>query len=287
MHDPHPPTWDDWQEKLKEIREHAGLTQRAVAHASHLSKSMVNALETGRSAPKRSHAVALDEGLSTLGELANLWDDVYGRGRRIPEWWAKPLELEKRANRILEYDPCIIPGLLQTEDYAREILCFGNSDDVERDITMRCERFKSLQAHVSFILTERALLSHPPGNPQIVAGQLDHILRLSEEGAIRLQVLPDEEIPLITHKAFRVTIIKSQQIIAYGEHNLGGLTKSDPQSVEEMHSLFELLASDSLPVKLSMEWIRRARARWNSGESQATAATRTTTVLRSQSLTGE
>jgi transcriptional regulator with XRE-family HTH domain len=180
MHEPHPPTWDDWQEKLKEIREHAGMTQRAVAHACHMSKSMVNALETGRSIPKRSHAVALDEGLATLGELAYLWDDVYGRGRRIPEWWAKPLELEKRASRILEYDPCIIPGLLQTKDYAREVLRFGNTDDIERDVTMRRERFTSLQAHVSFILTERALLSHPPGKPQLVAGQLEHIQGLIE-----------------------------------------------------------------------------------------------------------
>lgn len=289
MHDPHPPTWDDWQEKVRELREQAGMTQRALAHAARLSKSTVNALETGRSIPKRAHAVALDEGLSTLGVLADLWDDVYGRGRRIPEWWAKPLELEQRASRILEYDPCIIPGLLQTEDYAREMLRFGKqgSGDVERDVKMRVSRLPALHAQVSFILAERALLSHPPGRPDIVSGQLDHILELIQDGCIRLQVLPDEGIPLIAHNSFRVTIINSEQAVAYGEHNLGGLTKSDPKSVEAVLSLFERLASDSLPVKLSMEWIRRSRAQWISGESPATAVTKTTTVWRSPSLTEE
>lgn len=278
---PHP-SWDDWRDRLRELRELSGMTQRALAHAARLSKSTMNALETGRMTPKRIHAVALDEGLSSLGVLSSFWDDVSGRGRRVPEWWAKPLESEKRAERILEYEPCIIPGLLQSTEYAKAMLSLGDNDSeqISKNVDMRTARLDSLQAETSFILTERALLSHPPDQQELVLGQLDHVLKLTSKRKIRLQVLPDESIPLDAHLGFRIVAINSQQSIVYSEHALGGVTKGDANSITRMTALFERLSSDSLPVKMSMEWIRRAQSQWNGGTNPATAAQGTTTASR-------
>ncbi|MFC4565756.1 helix-turn-helix transcriptional regulator [Nocardiopsis mangrovi] len=282
MTDPPLPTWDEWRDRLKQLRDSSGMTQRHVAHSAGLGKSTVNALETGRATPKRTHAVALDEALSEVGELTSLWESVSGRGNRIPEWWAKPLELEKRAMKILEYDPCIVPGLLQSDDYAHAMLGLKETDPevVEKNVRMRLARLGSLRAEVSTILAERALLSHPPGRSDIVPGQLDHILGLVERGRVRLQILPDASIPLNAHSSFRIATISPRQGVAYCESYLGGLTKGSAERLTEMTALFERLASESLPVQMSMDWIRKRRTEWN-GTPAPTVARTTTTASRS------
>ncbi|CAM4378531.1 helix-turn-helix transcriptional regulator [Nocardia ninae] len=128
------------------------------------------------------------------GRTTQWWE---GYSQDMPEWFSMYVILEDSASSIREYESELIPGLLQTRDYIEQLARTpaGLLDDaaVERAVQIRLER-QSLLArphapHLDAILNE-SVIRRPVGTPEVMAGQLEHLLEASNQGNITVRLLP-------------------------------------------------------------------------------------------------
>lgn len=159
-----------WIRALKAARASADVSQERMASLVKWSPSTVAAIETGRRRPTREFAIAADQVLETGGLLTELLEAA--DRERSPSWFATWRSYESQAARLRAFEPCLIPGLLQTEEYARAIISAGGlnpSDKVDELVSVRMERQQFLTRddppECIFILDEGAL-RRPIGGPR-------------------------------------------------------------------------------------------------------------------------
>ena len=133
--------------QLKRLREQSGMTQTQVAERANYALSTVSAYETGTRIPSADFAKLADRVFGSgelLTELQKLVDQV-----SVRPWFRDRVEVERKAAEIREYESYQIPGLLQTEDYARAIISVGRpkmaSDEIERLVALRMTRQEILE----------------------------------------------------------------------------------------------------------------------------------------------
>ncbi|GAB3554624.1 helix-turn-helix transcriptional regulator [Actinopolyspora lacussalsi] len=104
------------------------------------------------------------------------------------------LEFERTATNIVDVSPLLIPGLLQTSDYARTIMANETPGDIERLVAMRIGRrdvlTRTKPAELTAIILEDAL-RRPIGGSTVMADQLRHIMKTAELDNVTVRVLPD------------------------------------------------------------------------------------------------
>jgi transcriptional regulator with XRE-family HTH domain len=192
--------------ELRRLREAAKLTCEEVAEQLECSASKISRVETGRvSVSPRDvrdmleiYGVA-DEQRDGLVQLAREsrqkgWWHAYGD--TIQPHFATYLGLESAASEIRIYEVNVIPGLLQTEEYARTMLTAGmvNSprQDIERRVALRMERQRLSREYppeLWCVLDEAALRRHVGGR-EVMRVQLEHLLEMASLRNVSLQVLP-------------------------------------------------------------------------------------------------
>jgi transcriptional regulator with XRE-family HTH domain len=108
--------------EIRNAREAKGMSRAALAKAVLVSDSLVAAWETARQAVKAEHLQRLLE-ILPLGPdaIARILDGIVSN-ETAPEWVDKWLKIERRAASFLDYQPLLVPGLLQVEGYAREVI---------------------------------------------------------------------------------------------------------------------------------------------------------------------
>ncbi len=189
--------------ELRKARDRAGRTQREVAEALDWSTSKVIRIETGAVNISTTDLRAL---LQFYGESPEYIKDLEqtARAGRQRVWWDKYktnldadmvtlLEFESSTSLIRQFQTLIIPGLLQTEDYAREILRMYNTEDqVEYKVKLRMERQRILHgedAVRAFFIMDEAALRRWVGGPAVMRKQLEQIKDLAKQPNITIQVL--------------------------------------------------------------------------------------------------
>lgn len=193
--------------ELTNRREAAGLTREEVARRLEWSTSTIFRIETGRSRPQpRSVRELLDLYEVTGTERDGLIQ--LAREARQPGWWhsfrdvlPNPYEvyigLEAGAESLRNFEPLVVPGLLQTPDYARALIKGGaqelNPDEIERRVEVRITRQRTLirkDRPRLWAIVDEAVIHRVVGNPAIMHGQLHHLISATEEGKTTLQVVP-------------------------------------------------------------------------------------------------
>ena len=106
--------------ELRRLRAAAGISQEDLAQRISYSASLVGMIETARRAPARDFALRCDGVLDTGGTLARLWPLVSQEA--LPRWFRPFAEIEREATSIRTWEPLIVPGLLQTQGYARALI---------------------------------------------------------------------------------------------------------------------------------------------------------------------
>src|SRR5690606_253749 len=139
--------------ELKKLREQSALTCAQVGEALDWSGSKVNRMETGSGRVQPSDVDALCRFYGTTDELREFlkslarqaktrsWWQVHGSG--VPQWFSIYIGLEQDASTLRQYQCEVLPGLLQTEPYARELHTCGSylpAEDIERAVRVRLER---------------------------------------------------------------------------------------------------------------------------------------------------
>ncbi|MFI9832646.1 Scr1 family TA system antitoxin-like transcriptional regulator [Streptomyces sp. NPDC051913] len=180
---------------LRFFRERAGMTQESLAHRVGYSKSQVAMVERAERAPKGQLIEIADEALGAQGALIAAGMKL--RVSRFPSWFEDYAALEARASAIYMYANHVIPGLLQTQHYARATFEVHrpslDDEEIEARLTARLDRQQALERKptpvVAFVLEEH-ILRRPLGGDQVLKEQLGHILDVGRRRNIEIQVMP-------------------------------------------------------------------------------------------------
>lgn len=185
-------------EALKSERKRRHLNQQQLGDLITRSRATVARYESGQHLPPQDFALALDEQLSTKGLFASL---LPGASREQQDRLTKYVEIEQNdAEQIKQWQPQVVPALVQTPEYAREVIAASlppkPAPEIERLVQGRLERQqlfsreKSIPAH--FILDEGAA-RRLVGGPEVMAEQWSYLREQAEHPYITIQVLPHSQ----------------------------------------------------------------------------------------------
>ncbi|NUV53417.1 helix-turn-helix domain-containing protein [Streptomyces coelicolor] len=193
--------------RLYELREAAGLSREEAARILRVAPATVRRMETAEVALKIPYvqmlltAYGVPDGEAdtfvTLAEDANRpgWWQRYHDV--LPEWFSLYVSLEGAARIIRSYEPHFVPGLLQTEDYARAVLEAGTigtagPGTVERHVALRMERQRLLERpdppHLWVLMEETVLRRPVSGDSRVMRDQFDKLLEYAERDRVTLQI---------------------------------------------------------------------------------------------------
>jgi transcriptional regulator with XRE-family HTH domain len=194
--------------QLRRLREQAGISREDAGYHIRASGSKISRMELGRVSFRDRDVTDLADlygvidpaerdSLLALVREANAapWWQKYGDA--MPDWFAMYVGLEESASLIRGYEIQFVPGLLQTEDYARAVMQTGAVElpetEVERRIALRMGRQRLLTksgAPRFWVVVDEAALRRPIGGRHVMLGQLEKLMAVSEEPNVTLQVVP-------------------------------------------------------------------------------------------------
>ncbi|WP_461297545.1 helix-turn-helix domain-containing protein [Streptomyces harbinensis] len=177
--------------KLRRIRQEQDVSQDEAARRAHTTQSMLSRVEAATRVPSADLARDLDDAFSTGGHFGRLHPLVIRYA--YPSWFLPFIELEREATGMRVFESQIIPGLLQTEEYARSMLAAVRPDNLDDLVAARMTRQEILERDTPprawFVLDEQVLV-RPIGGPDIFRAQLDRLLIMAQQPRIVIQVIP-------------------------------------------------------------------------------------------------
>jgi len=192
---------------LRRLREARGITAERAADSIRGSHSKISRMEHGRVGFKERDVADLltlygvvdgeeRAALLNLARAANLPGWWHAYSDILPTWVAPYVGLEAAASIIRTYQIQFIPGLLQTDDYARALIGQGNAtsdDEVGRSTELRVSRQEILHgpnAPQLWVVLDEGALRRPVGGRAVIRGQVQHLLAMAEHPSVTIQVLP-------------------------------------------------------------------------------------------------
>ncbi|MFF4608014.1 helix-turn-helix domain-containing protein [Streptomyces sp. NPDC001339] len=252
-------TYGDW---LREQRESTGLTQQQLADEAVMTRSHIAHIEAGRRIPSKEDARRLDDALNTGNVLSSFRPGE--EGRPVGSHFEAALALEQQASMIREFALSYMPGILQTERYARAVLRVGfpplSDEECDQAVVTRLGRAKILanpNAPLVWALLDEAVLRRPIGSPDVMAEQITHVCRLVEDERVRVHVMPFAlgEHPLL-ESMLTLMWFEDQPPVAYVEAMRTGKVHDDPAMVRQLQDVYHLALGDALPRKESLALLR-------------------------------
>ncbi|MFF5176339.1 Scr1 family TA system antitoxin-like transcriptional regulator [Micromonospora sp. NPDC000089] len=253
-----------WVRALKAARAGAEVSQESLATLIKWSPSTVAAIETGRRRPTMEFALAADEALNTGGLLAQLLKAA--DQERGPSWFVPWRGYEQQATRLRAFEACLVPGLLQTEAYARAVISAGGLHPpavVDELVAVRMERQLSLQRdeppHCVFLLDETAL-RRPVGGPAVLDAQLTRLLEAADLPFLRLHVIPlsvGEHVGL--GGGFVLAELANGERALYLENAARGHVMDDPEMIGLIDRKWDSLLGEALSTTASLDLVRKLR----------------------------
>ncbi|GHJ34661.1 helix-turn-helix transcriptional regulator [Streptomyces sp. TS71-3] len=193
---------------LRRLRETGGITREAAGYSIRASESKISRMELGRVSFKvrdvedllTLYGVADEterEALLSLVKEANVAGWWHSYSDVLPGWFQTYVGLEGAASLIRLYEVQFVHGLFQTEAYVHAVVSRGNAEvqpaEIERRVALRLERQKVLVSENApdfHVVLDEAALRRPYGGPEVMRGQLQHLIEVSERPNVTLQVMP-------------------------------------------------------------------------------------------------
>lgn len=263
---------------LRNYREAAGLTTAQVGAELECSGAKISRLETAKSPLQRRdvrdmlelYDVSEDERQEVMALLRDAnnpgwWDEYTGR---LPAKYSTFIGYEEAAATCRTYEPQVIPGLLQTRDYAqatiRKTLPDAVAADVDARVEVRMQRQKVLlredPLRLSVVVCEAAL-RRQVASPAVMKAQRRHLIDTATAlPNVRLQVHPFNRGPLACTTGPFVLIEfrdSNDRGSVYMENAAGDLYLEKPRQIDRYRLLFEELSADALGADETVEFIRR------------------------------
>ncbi|MEV6563145.1 helix-turn-helix domain-containing protein [Streptomyces kronopolitis] len=250
--------YGDW---LREQRELAGMTQQQLADAAMMTRSHIAHIEAGRRIPSKEDACRLDRALNTGNVLSTFRPQ---EEPAVAERFVAARQLEQQATVIREFAASLVPGIFQTDAYARAVMRTAyppwSEEECDRFVVTRLERSMILADPVTpvvWALLDEAVLRRPVGGKDVMARQVMHIIRLVESERVRVHVMP---LGLGAHPLMSgmLTLMwfEDQPPAAYSEGMSVSRVHDSSAVVQRLQGAYDLALSDALPLKESLALMR-------------------------------
>nr|WP_051116527.1 helix-turn-helix transcriptional regulator [Amycolatopsis nigrescens] len=266
--------------QLRRLREQAGITRAEAGYNIRGSESKISRLELGRVGFKERDVTDLLTmyGITDQVERSQFMDMVKQSNQPgwwhryndlTPRWFDDYIGLEEAAVRIQTYELQFVPGLLQTEAYARAISSHGRpdsaDDNVERRVALRMRRQKLLARPNSprlWAVIDESVLHRPIGGTRVLRAQIGHLLELTTMPHISLQIVPLRLSGYSAEGAFTLLRFKEDELpdIVYLEHLSGALYQEKPEEIEIYSRALDRLAVDAETPDRSRQMLAKVRA---------------------------
>jgi transcriptional regulator with XRE-family HTH domain len=262
--------------QLRRLREAKRITLEDAGYVIRASGSKMSRLETGRVGFKPRdisdlltlYGVTDDQERATLQELARQasargwWHDF---ADVMPAWFEPYVGLEEAASSIRCYESQLIPALLQTADYAQAIARLGHpagsADEIKRRVSLQLTRQAVLSRPTLaslWLVLDEAALRRPVGSPEVMRGQLRHLIEMGARPNISLQVIPlTRGGHAAAGGAFTILRFSEPDLpdVVYLEQLTSALYLDKRETVDHYLEVMERLCVEALPADASTETI--------------------------------
>ncbi|MGH3466657.1 MAG: helix-turn-helix domain-containing protein [Thermocrispum sp.] len=247
-------------DERRTVREARGMSQDQLAAKMYVSKSLVAMVETCQRAPTRDFAKAADDALDAAGRFDRMRERLLG-AEATPEWFRPWVDYEREAVEIGWFEPLLVPGLLQTEDYARALLEDGSPDRADSLLAARLERQQILRrASVTPSSTSRC--HRGVGGSAVMRSQLAYLL----EAPAVLQVLPNgADTYRHLEGSFAWAALDGTRV-GYVDTPARGFVLGGAQVSSKMQRRWEIIRGEALPRRQSKDLILKAAEEWTSSK---------------------
>lgn len=244
---------------IRKLREQRGLSRDQLGAEIGHTGSTIGNIESGYRAPTPEQAKSLDRAFGLPAVLEELENRLHGMPFSAGFRPFAPYEAE--ATVIHVFETTIIPGLLQTADYARAILATHPNvtpELVEERLNARLERQKILQRDQPpqlWVLLDEMVLHREIGGPKIMTDQLRHLAHSAGQPGITVQILATRTHSGVTG-SFNIAETPGRRV-GYVENVLDGTTAEDAATVSELELRLGTLRTESLRGSESLALIER------------------------------
>lgn len=255
--------------QIKVLRERAGMSQRELGLAAHCGEDLVSAVERGVRTPQPDFLERVDQVVGAGGVLVAAADEVreaLARARtRHPDWFRDYARAEAEAVVLHEYSNQAVPGLLQTEDYARAVFTqrrpLLDEATIEKRVADRIARqqiFERWPAPTFSFVLEESALQRPIGGRSVQRQQLKRIQQVGLMRTVQLQVmLTDcEEHPSLGG-SFTLLTPRGRQQVAYMEVQGYPRLVTDPDEVSVFVERYGIIRAQALTPRESLTLIEK------------------------------
>ncbi|WP_326552203.1 helix-turn-helix domain-containing protein [Micromonospora sp. NBC_01813] len=254
------PDTNEFRHALRRERMAQGMSQDALGAKIPISGSQIGNYESGKSIPPLDIADGLDKVLGTGTEMRELAEEA--RGEAVAPGLRPWTENEERATLLRMHQPLVIPGLLQTEEYARAIITAGVHTElqVEEMTRERMER-KAATLDRADPVTLTAIVGEPAlryGDPSIMKDQLAHLVDIGHRPNVLVRVIPfSVGLHAGQAGAFIVATLVNDDRVGYLDDQLAGRIISTAREVGRLERLWENVSDVALSGRQSRDLIQR------------------------------
>ncbi|NNJ05868.1 helix-turn-helix domain-containing protein [Streptomyces sp. PKU-MA01144] len=249
--------------QLKLLRTRAGLERTEFGRRLGYSAETVASIEQGRRIPQARFIERADEVLGAGGLLTALKEEV-GRAQ-YPAYFRDAARLEARATALNLYAVFAVPGLLQTEDYARAVFQMQRpllpDEIIEQRLDARLARqqvFSRKPAPLMSFVIEEAVLRRPLGGRKVMRESLEQILLTAQLRHVEVQVMPiDREDNAALGGPFTLIDTDKGRRVAYAEVQDDSRLYTDATKLRELEARYGILRSQALTPSESSAFIER------------------------------
>lgn len=265
--------------RLRSLRQAKGITREDAGYAIRGSESKISRMELGRVAVKQRDVTDLltlygiddpaeHERLLNLAREASTpgWWQSYGDV--LSTWFQNYLDLEQAAELIRTYEVQFVPGLLQTDAYARAVIMLGHgtapSAQIDRRAELRMARKQLLDRPDPprlWAVLDEAVLHRPIGGPAVLRAQIESLIQVAEQGNVRLQVIPFRSGGhAAAGGAFSILRFPQKEMpdVVYIEHLTSGLYLDRREDVDHYAAAMGRLVIEAEPPNRTPELLREA-----------------------------
>ncbi|MEU0551018.1 helix-turn-helix transcriptional regulator [Micromonospora sp. NPDC005979] len=253
--------------ELRRLRTVAGLSQEALSERINYSASLVAAVEQCRRPPRLEFTERSDRVLDADGLLLRIRETMIRES--VMPWFREWVTIEQEATALRSFQPLVLPGLLQTEGYARALYSGASQladHQLDQPVAARLQRQEILtreQPPLFVAVLDYTVLERPVGGPTVMREQLQHLLDIGRRPRVHLHLVPREvgAYPGLDG-AFVIATPADGDDVAYLDNPLKGTVIERPTDVLSLRQSWESVRAEAMPHGQTLSVISEAAEAW-------------------------
>ncbi|AVT33317.1 XRE family transcriptional regulator [Plantactinospora sp. BC1] len=262
------PMLEHFAEELRLARSAAGMSQEALAEAINYSQAMVAKVENCGRRPSLDFARRCDRLFDTDGRFERIQKRI--SREIIVQYFREWAGVEQEAKALRWFEPAYVPGLLQTEAYARTVLSSTGlltTEEVEQQVTARLDRQEILtrdKPPLFTVVLDESALRRPIGGPAVMREQLLHLVKVGTSlPQVRIHVVPSRVGAYAgLDGPFIIATPPVGEPVAYFEGHFHGQMVDRADYVNHMLDVWDSIRGEALPHQQSIELIAEVAETW-------------------------